>query len=290
MVRLGDRLDTATNQRTLKMLNKARHRNSEQALSKLCETDADGRVHIRSDPPLLIPGSQIFKGVADETLRSLILGRIVEYRKTLPLHVATLLDQYEFVESARKVVGVGSVGTRCWIYLFSGKESGDPLFLQMKEATASVLAPYVAPLEYANQGRRVVYGQQLLQASSDIMLGWLDVPIFAVNQAGQIVDSAGRGDFYLRQLRDGKGSVVVEGMPVDKLTIYGELCGAVLAQAHARTVARGDIGRYLAELGKEFDVAVADWSLNYSALNRGDHAQLTDAIAAGAVSAAPLEV
>ncbi len=285
---LGDRLDSRANARTQKVLDKARHRNSAQALSKLGERGPDGRMHLRSDPPLLVRADQIFARAEWDVVAQIFADRFAAYRETLPLHVAVLFDQYEFVEAARKVVGVGSVGTRCWIHLLAGKENGDPLFLQMKEATESVLAPFVAPLEYANQGRRVVYGQQLLQASSDVMLGWLSAPIFTSGEDGTAVDTAGMSDFYLRQLRDGKGSVVIEGMPIDRLTIYGELCGSVLAQAHARTSARGDIARLLADLGKSFDQAIARWALAYSALNVADHAGLTAAIAAGEVQAATL--
>ena len=162
------------------------------------------------------------------------------------------------------------------------------MFLQLKEAQQSVLAPYVEPVAFANEGHRVVIGQQLLQASSDILLGWLSTPVFQSDERGVASSTAGDSDFYIRQLRDGKGSVVVEGIPHDRLAMYGELCGAVLAQAHARTGARGAIADYVDELGKSFDRAIADWSLGYAPINEADHAAWVAAIEAGTLSAEPL--
>ncbi|GAA3947302.1 DUF2252 domain-containing protein [Gordonia caeni] len=285
---IGDKLDTVATERMAKVLRKSRHRNSEQALSKLCVTDESG-VHIRSDPPLLIPAREVFPGFSAQDVNEVFQGLFESYRKSVPAHLAALLEQYTFVEAARKVVGVGSVGTRCWIALFAGRELGDPLFLQLKEASRSVLAPYTAPSRFRNQGHRVVFGQQLMQASSDILLGWLSTPTFTSDERGTAQDPAGISDFYVRQLRDGKGSVVIEDMPVDRLTLYGELCGTVLAQAHARGSARAPIARCLDGLGKSFDRAVADWSVHYSAINAADHSRLVAAIAAGDVEAVPLE-
>lgn len=285
---LGDRLDTVGTDRVRRLLKKSRHRDSAQALSKLCVVGDDG-VHIKSDPPLLIPAGQVFPDTGPDQLRAMFTDRFRVYAKSLEPHVATLTEQYTFVEAARKVVGVGSVGTRCWIALFSGKENQDPLFLQMKEAQQSVLAPYTPATRFHNQGHRVVFGQQLMQASSDILLGWFSAPVFNSRADGIAVRGAGISDFYVRQLRDGKGSVVIEEMPLDRLTYYGELCGAVLAQAHARTAARGDIARFLDGLGKDFDRAISAWSVAYATINDADHQRLVDAIAAGEMSSAPLE-
>ncbi|MFZ2510386.1 MAG: DUF2252 domain-containing protein, partial [Gordonia sp. (in: high G+C Gram-positive bacteria)] len=191
MEAIGDQLDTASSKRTRKTVNKARHRNSEQALEKLCVTDDAGQVHIKSDPPLLIPAGEVFPHASPEDVHQAFVDRFDAYRKSLPPYVATLTYQYSLVEMARKVVGVGSVGTRCWIGLFDGDVNGDPLFLQMKEASESVLAPYVDVPEFPNQGERVVFGQQLLQASSDILLGWLSAPGFSSDKDGKAEKSIG---------------------------------------------------------------------------------------------------
>lgn len=187
-----------------------------------------------------MPVSEIVKNVPKSELDRLFVAGFERYRETLPDHVGALFSQYSYIEAARKVVGVGSVGTRCWIALFGGSHAADPLFLQIKEASESVLAPYVPGHEYANEGRRVVYGQQLLQASSDIMLGWVQQTAFVGG-----LDT----DFYVRQLRDGKGSVVVEALVPSGMKYYARLCGEVLAQAHARTAARGAIAKYLDDAG-----------------------------------------
>ncbi|GAA2369681.1 MULTISPECIES: DUF2252 domain-containing protein [Gordonia] len=276
---LGDRFDTAASKRTQKALRKARHRDSAQALEKLCYVDLAG-AHIKSDPPLLVPASEVAPSMSKVQLDDYFGEAFARYARTLPAHVAELFSQYSFIEAARKVVGVGSVGTRCWIALFGGARGTDPLFLQFKEASESVLAPFVPGCEYTNQGQRVVFGQQLLQASSDIFLGW-------VRAAGgeATVDT----DFYVRQLRDGKGSVVVESLLPAGMEYYGALCGEVLAQAHARTASRHEIAAYLADAGKAFDAAIADFSVEYSRINIGDHGRLDAAVADGSVSSGALE-
>ena len=286
---LGDQLDTTASQRTRKLINKAHHRDSAQALEKLCTTDANGSVHIRSDPPLLIPAAEIFTKQDPAVLNQAFMDRFDAYRESLPSYIETLTHEYELVEVARKVVGVGSVGTRCWIALFKGKENGDPLFMQMKEASESVLAPYVDVPQFTNQGNRVVFGQQLLQASSDILLGWFSAVRFTSQADSTAGYALGNSDFYVRQLRDGKGSVVIEGMPIDRLTWYGKLCGAVLAQGHARTSARAEIGACLEDWGKKFDREIADWSLRYCEINDADHARMVEAIDSGEITAASLE-
>ncbi|NLG46486.1 DUF2252 domain-containing protein [Gordonia sp. (in: high G+C Gram-positive bacteria)] len=276
---LGDRFDTATSTNTQKILAKARHRDSAQALEKLCYFDLAG-AHIKSDPPLLMPVAEIVQNVPKSQLDQEFIAGFERYRKTLPDHVAALFAQYSYIEAARKVVGVGSVGTRCWIALFGGSHVDDPLFLQIKEASKSVLAPYVPGHEYPNEGKRVVYGQQLLQASSDIMLGWVQETAFV----GGL-----ETDFYVRQLRDGKGSVVVEALAPPGMAYYARLCGEVLAQAHARTAARGEIAKYLDGAGKAFDAAIADFAVAYSEINVGDHARLEAAIQDGSMSSDAVE-
>ncbi|MGB3304002.1 DUF2252 domain-containing protein [Gordonia sp. (in: high G+C Gram-positive bacteria)] len=279
MVDLGNRFDVSVSERTQKALAKARHRDSAQALSKLAYVDADGP-HIKSDPPLLMPASEIVTTLSRDELDAEFLEGFDRYRRTLPAHVAELFSQYRFVEAARKVVGVGSVGTRCWVSLFDGAMGiSDPLILQLKEASQSVLAPYVRGYHYEHQGNRVVFGQQLLQASSDIMLGWVQTMVFVGGRSA---------DFYVRQLRDGKGSVVVEALEPKGMRYYARLCGTVMAQAHARTPARLEIAEYLSDAGKRFDSAIADFSVEYSRVNVADHAGLIGAISDGSVDAVSL--
>ncbi len=173
---------------------------------------------------------------------------------------------------ARKVVGVGSVGTRAWVVLMMGRDGQDPLFLQAKEAEASVLEPYVGKSEFGNHGERVVEGQWLMQASSDILLGWLPALGF---------DDKKR-DFYVRQLWDGKRSVEVETLPPEGLEIYGRVCGWTLARAHARSGDRIAIAAYLGK-GESFDNAIADFSERYADQNELDYGALADAAKSGRI-------
>ncbi|NMO03115.1 DUF2252 domain-containing protein [Gordonia sp. TBRC 11910] len=270
LAELGEKLDTAAVERTRKGLEKARHRDSVHALSKLCVI-VDGVAHIRSDPPLLVPLHELLGDAAGELVDHQLTDRLAEYRESLPHNTRELFAQYTFEEAARKVVGVGSVGTRAWIALLLGRDLTDPLFLQMKEAQQSVLAKHVpdGPV-YDNQGRRVVEGQRMMQAASDVFLGW---------QSGVDPDGVVR-DFYVRQLRDGKGSVVIEALEPAGLEMYAKLCGRTLAQAHARTAQRHAIAEYVGRT-KEFDDAIADFAMGYAELNVGDHAALVAAIADG---------
>jgi hypothetical protein len=201
-------------------------------------------------------------------------GLIRSYRSSLQPDHRHLLEQYRLVDMARKVVGVGSVGTRAWILLFEGADAKDPLFLQAKEAQASVLAAFTSPSRLRNQGERVVAGQRLMQASSDIFLGWDRVP-------GP--DGVER-DFYLRQLRDGKGALVVEQMVPDGMTFYGGLCGHALARAHARSGDRVAIAAYLGSSGR-FDAAIADFAESYAEQNERDASALALAARSGRVTA-----
>ncbi|MEU8514663.1 DUF2252 domain-containing protein [Kitasatospora sp. NPDC048722] len=243
-------------------LAKARGRTSLHALARLTEPGPDGEPRIVHDPPLLEPVDPQDVPGLHQVLQ--------DYRATLPDERAALLDRFELVDAARKVVGVGSVGTRCYIGLFRGRLTGEPLFLQVKEAERSVLEPYLAPSPHRHQGRRVVGGQRRLQAASDIFLGWATGP-------------AGR-DFYWRQLRDMKGSAVIDGMPRSLLEQYADLCGRTLARGHARSGDRVAIAAYLGA-GDVFERAVADFALAYAEQTRADHATLTAAIADGRITA-----
>ncbi|MFF9345268.1 MULTISPECIES: DUF2252 domain-containing protein [unclassified Streptomyces] len=245
-------------------LAKARRRTSLQALDKLTGRDGDGGRHIVEDPPLL-------ERVPD--LDRVGLGKIFsDYRSSLSEERRLLLDRYTFRDAARKVVGVGSVGTRCFVVLLEGRDDGDPLILQVKEAGRSVLEAYLPPTAYPHQGRRVVCGQRLTQAASDIFLGWMTGPE--------------QRHFYWRQLRDMKGSAEVETMTPALLRDYARLCGRALARAHARSGDRIAIAAYLGS-SDVFDRAVADFSLAYASQNADDYASLGAGIAAGMITAAP---
>ena len=258
-----------------KSLAKARTRDSMEQLSKLCRV-VDGRPQIVSDGPVLVPITELL--AADDDQRSVqgeVAGLIASYQRTLETDRRYLLQQYEFCDLARKVVGVGSVGTRCWIALMLGRDDSDPLFLQIKEAEASVLSRFVGASKYANQGQRVVAGQRLMQAAGDIFLGWQRI------QAG--LDGRSR-DFYVRQLRDWKFSADVASFRPDGLRMYAELCGWTLARAHARSGDRIAIAAYLG--GSDvFDRAVAEFARVYADQNERDHQALLDAVKSGRVTA-----
>ena len=256
-------------------LARARTRDSMQAVGKLTRI-VDGRPRIISDPPLLVPIDEL---MPEQTDRATIAGQLSQliagYRRTLETDRRYLLEQFEFCDMARKVVGVGSVGTRCWIVLMLGRDDADPLLLQVKEAEPSVLSRYVGASKYANQGQRVVAGQRLMQASSDIFLGWQR------NEAG--LDGKPR-DFYVRQLRDWKFSIDIETMVPAGLRMYGALCGWTLARAHARSGDRIAIAAYLG--GSDvFDRAITQFAAAYADQNERDHQSLLDAIAAGRITA-----
>src|SRR5450631_953541 len=262
---IGDQLDAKRKARTQAALDKANNRDSLQALAKLT-TMVDGRARILSQPPLLVPVEELW-GEEQATATYERLGSLIRsYRRTLQWDRRHLMEEFKMVQLARKVVGVGSVGTRAWILLFEGLDGGDPLFLQAKEAQASVLSGFVKTSGYKNQGERVVNGQHLMQASSDIFLGWQRTP-------GP--DGIER-DFYVRQLRDGKGSVVVEEMLPDAMGFYGRICGQALARAHARSGDRVTIAAYLGKSDR-FDNAIADFAKTYAEQNAADHAELARA-------------
>jgi uncharacterized protein (DUF2252 family) len=231
-----------------------------------------GEPRIIADPPLVVPFSDLTEMEDEATWAH---RQLQLYRRSLPAERRYLLEQYRFVDLARKVVGVGSVGTRCYIVLMLGIDNRDPLFLQIKEAQPSVLERFLGQSEYANQGERVVTGQRTIQASSDIFLGW------------QRVDEAVDGvphDFYWRQLRDWKGSVDVDGMHPAMLSVYAGLCGWTLARAHARSGDRVAIAAYM---GKKpvLDEAIAEFAAAYADLNARDYQALKAAVADGRVIA-----
>ena len=273
LARIGRRFDTSRAAKARKTTEKARSRDNLQALSKLT-TVVDGRARIISQPPLLVPVEELYGEDTSEQIYDSLRRLVASYSRTLQRDRKHLLEQFELVQLARKVVGVGSVGTRAWILLFEGLDGGDPLFLQAKEAQQSVLAGYLKASQIRNQGERVVNGQRLMQSASDIFLGW---------QRAAGPDGVQR-DFYIRQLRDGKGSVVVEQLLPEGMEFYGQLCGSTLAQAHARSGDRVAIAAYLGSSDR-FDRAVADFAESYADQNMRDHAALLDAVASDRVSA-----
>jgi len=256
---------------------KARTRDSMQEVAKLTRL-VDGRPRIIADPPLIVPIDQLTPDEMDPgSIEAQVADLLAKYRRTLETDRRILIDQFEFCDLARKVVGVGSVGTRCWIALMLGRDTSDPLFLQIKEAEASVLSRYVGASRHTNQGQRVVAGQRLMQASSDIFLGWQR------NPAG--FDGKAR-DFYVRQLRDWKFSLDIEAMVPRGMRLYGELCGWTLARAHARSGDRIAIAAYLGG-ADVFDKAISQFAVAYADQNEKDHQSLVDAVASGRITAEP---
>ncbi|HEX3262173.1 MAG TPA: DUF2252 family protein, partial [Solirubrobacterales bacterium] len=228
----------------------------------------NGAYRIVNDPPLIVPIEELAPSDERDRIEPALHELINEYRRTLQHDRRRLAERYHYVHAARKVVGVGSVGTRAWIVLLVGRDSDDPLFLQAKEAGRSVLEPYTRKSQFAHQGRRVVEGQRLMQAASDIFLGWVT--------SGE---DNGTRHFYVRQLWDGKRSVEVELMDPSDLAVYGELCGWTLARGHARSGDRIAIGAYLGG-GSTFDEAVADFAEAYADQNERDYAELMRAVEA----------
>ena len=272
-------LDSQLTERQRKRLDegiaKARTRDSMRAVAKLTRV-VDGRPRIISDPPLLVPVAELLPSEADRNAFIAQLSSLIShYRRTLETDRRYLLEQFEPCDMARKVVGVGSVGTRCWIVLFLGRDTGDPLFLQVKEAEKSVLSRFVGASKYANQGQRVVAGQRLMQAASDIFLGW--------QRTSAGLDGVTR-DFYVRQLRDWKFSLDVTTMVPPGMRAYGEVCGWTLARAHARSGDRIAIAAYLGT-SDVFDRAIADFASVYADQNERDHQALADAAKQGRITA-----
>ncbi|HEY3479799.1 MAG TPA: DUF2252 domain-containing protein, partial [Streptomyces sp.] len=270
----GGRLSSRGRKKWAEATEKARGRDNLQAFDRLTEV-VDGKRRLAADPPLITPMRDLFPEAADRVgLEEAIGGLVANYSETLQSDRRHLLDQYHLAGIARKVVGVGSVGTRCWIVLMLGRDDQDPLLLQAKEADQSVLAPYAGASAYGTQGERVVAGQRLMQATSDIFLGWERV---------DGIDGR-RRDFYIRQLRDWKGIATPEIMRPAGLCTFGELCGATLARAHARSTDRIALAAYLGT-SDTLDRALTAFAEAYADQNEDDHQALVDAIRSGRVTA-----
>jgi uncharacterized protein (DUF2252 family) len=258
-----------------KLTAKAQSKDNMRAFVKLTEF-VDGEYRIKSDPPVVVPLRELVSGGGLDETRAWLEDRIRVYRRTLQPDRRRLIESYRLVDFARKVVGVGSVGTRCWIALFLGRDDADPLFLQIKEAEPSVLEAHAGRSGFANHGQRVVEGQRLLQASSDILLGWI---------RAQGLDGLDR-DFYVRQLWDSKMSADIDTMTPRALEIYAQLCGWTLARGHARSGDRIAIASYLGT-NDSFDRAIADFSAAYADQNERDYASVKDSLQATAAAAVP---
>ncbi len=258
---------------TEKMVAKAHTSDSMKALGKLT-AEVDGQRRIVSEPPLIQPVEEIFPDARAEEIYGLIREVLEKYRRTLQSDRRHMVEYFTLVQLARKVVGVGSVGTRAWVLLMEGADGTEPLFLQAKEAQLSVLAPYCGRSQYRNQGERVVAGQHLMQAESDIFLGWTHL-------TGP--DGVDR-DYYVRQLKDWKLSVPIEQMIPSGMKVYARMCGWTLARAHARSGDRVALAAYLGGSAK-FDNAIADFAEIYADQNERDHTALQAALNDGKVMA-----
>ena len=254
---------------------KALTRDSMQEVGKLTRM-VGGQPRIISDPPLLVPVSDLLAGQMDrKAIEAQMSDLIAGYQRTLETDRRHLADQFVYADMARKVVGVGSVGTRCWVVLMLGSGESDALFLQVKEAEPSVLSRFAGASKYANQGQRVVAGQRLMQASSDIFLGWQRITTGADGQ---------HRDFYVRQLRDWKFSADIATMVPRGMRLYGALCGWTLARAHARSGDRIAIAAYLGGTDV-FDQAITQFASAYADQNERDHQALVDAVTSGRIPA-----
>jgi uncharacterized protein (DUF2252 family) len=259
--------------KTLKRaIGKARLNDGRRALATLTR-QIDGEPRIVSEPPLIVPVAELVED--NERVEASLRAIFSSYRSSLAADRRVLLDRFRYADLARKVVGIGSVGTRCWVLLMLGRDENDPLLLQIKEAEASILESLLGASGLASHGRRVVEGQRLMQASSDIFLGW--------GHADSDLDGAPR-HFYVRQLRDWKASVDLEAILPRGLFYYATACGWTLARAHARSGDRIAIAAYLGA-GDTFDRAVTEFAAAYADLNEQDHRGLAQAVAEGRVTA-----
>jgi len=258
-----------------KMLAKAHTKDSTSALAKLT-AEVDGQRQIISDPPTIVPIEELFADMQVDDIYEQVQAVLSKYRRTLQTDRRHLLSEFTLVHVARKVVGVGSVGTRAWIALLDAADGVEPLVLQAKEAQPSVLADYAGRSQYRNEGERVVAGQHLMQAQSDIFLGWTRI-------TGP--DGADR-DFYVRQLRDWKFSMPIEAMVPAGLAVYARLCGWTLARAHARSGDRVALAAYLGH-SRKFDHAIADFAETYADQNELDYAAFQAAVKDGRAEAIP---
>jgi uncharacterized protein (DUF2252 family) len=262
-------------QRFHRTLRKARRKTGARAFSRYTQVGPDGLLEPLRDPPLVVPLEDLFEGPQLTRAREVIAESYERYRATLSDDRRYLLSGYRIAGFARKVVGVGSVGTRCWILLLVGREdAGDDLVLQVKEAGPSVLEPYLGPSTYENHGQRVVEGQRLLQAASDVLLGW--------DRVTDLDDET--HDFYMRQMWDGKVSADLEGLDLAGFGVYADICGWTLARAHARSGDAAAISGYLGS-GTRFDTAVARFATAYADQNEADFDLLRRAADSGRVVA-----
>ena len=252
---------------------KAEAKDSMKAFAKLTHV-VDGRPKILSDPPLVVPVAELLPEMQASELDAWIRRLIRQYRATLQDDHRLLAERFEMADIARKVVGVGSVGTRAFILLMLGRDDQDPLFLQVKEANASVLERFVGASAFENHGRRVVAGQRLMQASSDIFLGWIHATGY---------DGVDR-EFYVRQLWDWKASAAIETFDPPMLLAYARVCGWTLARAHARSGDRIAIAAYLGS-SDAFDEAIADFSAAYADQNEADYQTFKAAVDSGRLTA-----
>jgi uncharacterized protein (DUF2252 family) len=269
--------DTKMSKKLEKSARKGLQRNHLTAFSKLIQ-HTNGDLRFASRPPLLVPIEELLTDRGRRRYVSVIRDFLEQYRASLNSSHRALIDGYRYVHMARKVVGVGSVGTRALVVLLVGRDEADPLLLQVKEAKRSVLEPYCGVSEYRQKGQRVVEGQRLMQAASDPLLGWYRL---------RALDNK-MHDFYVRQMWDGKASIDLSYLTPTGLARYAEACGLTLARAHARTGFRISIAAYLGDTD-EFDTALADFASSYAATNASDHAALVDAIDSGRLPAAAAE-
>jgi uncharacterized protein (DUF2252 family) len=274
---LRDRLaatgDRATAKEAKKRVRQALQRDHLRAFDRLV-THEDAQLRFVNRPPLLTPVEDLLDNEERERYVDVMHNLLRQYRESLPPDRRSLIESYRFVDFARKVVGVGSVGTRAWVMLLMGRDIGDPLMLQVKEAQRSVLAPFAGDVEHGSQGRRVVEGQRLMQAASDHLLGWTNLSGF---------DGRER-DFYVRQLWDGKASIDVTRLTPAGLRVYAESCGWTLARGHARSGDRIALAAY-AGTDTSYDEAFAAFARSYADTNERDHARLVDAIESGRLTA-----
>ncbi len=250
---------------TREMIEKAETRDSVDALHRYAEK-SDGGYRLKSEPPDLVPLRELESGESRRELEALVRGSFEKYKRSLPDHCRRLLDRFAPVDAALKVVGVGSVGTRCFILMLKGRGFEDPLFLQIKEASRSVLEEFLEPSRYPNHGQRVVEGQRLMQTVSDIFLGW-----------GDGHDGI---EYYWRQLRDWKGSADLEETNLNQLHLAAHLCGRTLARAHARSGEPAAIAAYLGSSAR-FDRAIADFAERYADQNERDYRRFKEAASGG---------
>jgi uncharacterized protein (DUF2252 family) len=273
--RLTEHVDPKSAKEIKREMRRALHRDHLRAFDRLI-TSVDGSAAFVSRPPLLVPVEELLDDEQRERYVEVVRSFLTQYRESLSPHIRALAERYRFAHIARKVVGVGSVGTRAWAVLLLGRDHADPLILQLKEARRSVLEPYTAPTVFGSQGRRVVEGQRFMQAASDHLLGWYRLTAWDGNEH----------DFYVRQLWDGKASIEVAHLTPTGLRTYGEACGWTLARGHARSGDRVALAAYLGERGS-LDTAIVGFAAAYADLNAADHARLVEAIEDGRIAATP---